>query len=151
MTRSEKPTPGVDRVRYAFNVTRQAFVNLGVKVADAPVSRLRGLLGKVRLRSNEGLWVVPSHGIHTFGLMFPIDVIYLDTQLRVVHLIEGLGPLRIASIRLDTESVLELPAKSIYLSSTQLGDQLKICSPAEMQAYWAPDESKPLGAASRKT
>jgi len=132
----------VDLVRYAFNVTRQSFINLGVKTADASLTRLRGLLGKVRLRSNEGLWVVPSRGIHTVGLMFPIDVIYLDAQLRVVHLIEGLGPLRIAPIRLNTESILELPARSIYGSGTRLGDQLMISSPAEMEAYWVSNPSK---------
>ena len=64
----------------AFNVTRQSFISLGVAVADSPFARLRGLLGKARLRSDEAMWVVPSHGVHTIGLRFPIDVIYLDAQ-----------------------------------------------------------------------
>jgi len=108
-----------------------------VAVADTPMSRLRGLLGKMRLRSNEGLWMFPSRGIHTIGLMFPIDVIYLDSQLRIVHFIESLGPLRIPSIRLQSESVLELPVRTIYESGTQIGDQLMICTPDKMEAYWA--------------
>ena len=83
----------VSRVWYAFNITRQSFINLGVTVADTPWARLRGLLGKMRMRSDEGLWLVPSRGIHTLGLMFPIDAIYLDGDLRVVHLVENLGPL----------------------------------------------------------
>jgi uncharacterized membrane protein (UPF0127 family) len=121
----------------AFNISRQCFLNLGVKVADTPLSRLRGLLGKMRLRSNEALWMFPSRGIHTVGLMFPIDVIYLDSQLRIVHLIEGLGPLRITPIRLHSESVLELPVRTIYESGTQIGDQLMIGTPDKMEAYWA--------------
>jgi len=94
----------------------------------------------MRLRSDEGLWVVPSRGIHTVGLMFPIDVIYLDTQLRVIHVIESLGPLRFGPLSLRCKSVLELPARSIYDSGTHLGDQLMICGPNEMEAYWAAQE-----------
>lgn len=123
---------------YAFNVSRQSFINLGVAVADTPLTRLRGLLGKMRLRSDEALWVVPSRGIHTIGLLFPIDLIYLDAKLRVIHLIEHLGPLRIAPVRWQCASVLELPARSIYDSGTQVGDQLMICSPEEMRGYWTP-------------
>lgn len=89
------------------------------------------------MRSDEGIWLVPSRGIHTFGLMFSIDVIYLDADLRVVHLVEGLGPLRIGPLRLGCESVLELPARTIYGSGTQLGDRLMICAPHKMEAYWA--------------
>ena len=126
---------------YAFNISRQCFLNLGVKVADTPLSRLRGLLGKMRLRSDEGLWMFPSRGIHTVGLMFSIDVIYLDSQLRIVHLIENLCPLRIAPIRLHSESVLELPVRTIYESGTQVGDQLMICKPEEMEAYCASQTS----------
>ena len=121
---------------YAFNVARQSFISLGVAVADTPLARLRGLLGKMRIRSDEALWVVPSHGIHTFGLMFPIDVIYLDAKMRVIAMLEGLGPLRIAPIRWQSTSVLELPARSIFGSGTQVGDQLMICSPEEMELYW---------------
>ena len=121
----------------AFNISKQSFVNLGVTVADTPLARLRGLLGKVRMRSDEAVWIVPSHGIHTFGLMFAIDVVYLDAQHRVIHLIENLGPLRIAGIRRQCASVLQLPARSIYGSGTQVGDQLLICSPEKMLDYWA--------------
>jgi uncharacterized membrane protein (UPF0127 family) len=133
----------VSTVYYAFNVTRQSFINLGVSIADTPWARLRGLLGRMRLRSDEGLWIIPSRGIHTFGLMFPIDVVYLDAGLRVVHVMESLGPLRIAPIRLKSESVLELPARSVYESGTQVGDQLLICTPAEMENYWSSQDQPP--------
>lgn len=126
----------------AFNITRQSFINLGVTIADTLLTRLRGLLGKMRLRSDEALWVVPSHGIHTIGLMFPIDVIYVDDQLRVIYLIENLGPLRIAPIRLHCASVLQLPARSISDSGTQVGDQLLICTPQEMDQFWNSQQSK---------
>src|ERR1044071_1437832 len=79
----------------AFNVTRQSFVSLGVTKANTTFARLRGLIGKARMRSNEAVWVVPSRGVHTIGLRFAIDVLYLDAEMQVVHVIENLGPLRI--------------------------------------------------------
>jgi uncharacterized membrane protein (UPF0127 family) len=125
----------VKRILYAFNISRQSFINLGVSAADTPLARLRGLLGRFKLRSDEAIWVVPSRGIHTFGLLFNIDVIYLDSQCRVVHLIEHLGPLRIAPLRLRCASVLELPSGSIYKSGTQVGDRLLIKSPEQLDRY----------------
>jgi uncharacterized membrane protein (UPF0127 family) len=121
----------------AFNISRQSFLSLGVTVADTQLARMRGLLGKMRMRSDEAVWIVPSQGIHTLGLRFTIDVVYLDGQQRVVHTIENLRPLRIAGIRWQCASVLELPARSICGSGTQVGDQLLICSPEKMRDYWA--------------
>ena len=126
----------VQRTFYVFNQTRQSFLSLGVSPADTHMTRLRGLLGRMKLRSDEGLWLVPCQGIHTIGLVFPIDVIYLDDNRRVIHLIEHLGPFRIAPIRRHSSSVLELPARTIYSSNTQIGDELLICSPDEMESYW---------------
>ena len=119
----------------AFNISSQSFISLGVSAADTTLARLRGLLGKMRMRSDEALWVVPSRGIHTIGLVFPIDVLYLDSDLRVVRVVEHLGPWRIAPLKWRCASVLELPARSIYESGTRVGDQLIICPPAEMHAY----------------
>jgi uncharacterized protein len=121
---------------YVFNESRQSFVHLGVDRADTSFRRLRGLLGRWSLRNDEGLWVIPSRGIHTIGLLFPIDVVYLDAAGRVVYLIEQLKPFRIASIRMHCDSVLELPIRSIYSSNTQIGDRLIIMTPEEMQIHW---------------
>jgi uncharacterized membrane protein (UPF0127 family) len=127
----------VEEKYYIFNQTRQSFLHLGVSVADTSLRRLKGLVGRLTLRSNEGLWVMPSQGIHTIGLFFPIDVIYLSESCQVIHLIEHMKPFRIAPIRIQCRSVLELPARTIYTSNTQVGDQLMLCTPEQMTAYWA--------------
>ena len=119
-----------------FNQTRQSFLSLGVIVADTHLSRLAGLLGQRRLRANEGLWVVPSRGIHTIGMLFVMDVIYLDKDHRVIHTIENLGPFRVAPIRLNCASVLELPVRSIFASDTRVGDKLEIRSADETEIHW---------------
>jgi uncharacterized protein len=126
----------VQRTFYVFNLTRQAFLSLAVNPAHTHLTRLRGLLGKIKLRWDEGLWVAPCQGIHTIGLLFPIDVIYLDEQRRVIHLIEQVAPFRVTPIRRQSSSVLELPPRTIYSSNTQMGDELLICSPEEMENYW---------------
>ena len=119
----------MDQKYCVFNQSRQSFLHLGVARADTSFRRLRGLLGRWSLRSDEGLWVIPSRGIHTVGLFFQIDVVYLDESCRVVHLIESLKPFRIPPLRIHCESVLELPTRSIYTSNTQIGDQLLILTP----------------------
>ncbi len=115
-----------------FNRTRESFLTLNATVADTHLGRLKGLLGRLRLSSDEAIWVVPSQGIHTFGLLFPIDLVYLDDQDRVVHVVENLGPWRLAPIRRSSASVLELPTRTIFSSHTQVGDELLICTPEEL-------------------
>lgn len=123
------------RTYWVFNQTRESFLSLGVRAADTSFSRLKGLIGKLRLRSDDGIWVVPSRGIHTIGVLFPIDVVYLDEDSRVIHLVEHFGRFRIAPIRRQAASVLELRTHTIHYSHTQVGDRLLICTQAEMGAH----------------
>jgi len=127
--------PGRARRVCVFNLTRQSFLCLGVEVADTQWKRMRGLLGRWRLRADDGIWVVPSQGIHTVGLFFPIDVVYLDANSRAVHLVEHLNPFRIGPLKTQSRSVLELPARSIFCSDTRLGDRLIICSPEDLAKH----------------
>jgi uncharacterized membrane protein (UPF0127 family) len=109
-----------------------------VTPADTVLARLKGLIGKLRLRLDEGLWVVPSQGVHTLGVLFPLDLIYLDEDHRVIHVIEHFPRFRIAPLRTQAASVLELPTHTIYSSQTQPGDQLIICGVEEMEGRFTP-------------
>jgi len=122
---------------YAFNKTRESFLGLSIMSPRTLFGRLRGLLGRLRIGLGEGLWLIPSRGIHTIGMLFPIDVIYLDADYRVIHLVEHLRPLRISPIRLRSSSLLQVPAHTIYASQTKLGDRMLICPPHEMETYLA--------------
>jgi len=132
-----------------FNQTRESFLSLGITRADNHLARLKGLLGRFKLRSDEGLWIVPSWGIHTIGLLFPIDLVYLDTESRVIHLVEHLGTFRIGPIRTESASVLELPTRTIYSSQTQVGDRLMIRSTEGMEAYLQEHQTKSAATASQ--
>jgi uncharacterized membrane protein (UPF0127 family) len=116
-----------------YNQTRECFLSLNVAAADTILGRLRGLIGRISLRSDEGLWVVPSQGVHTLGVLFPVDLIYLDAGYRVIHLVEHLPSFRIAPLVVQAESVLELPTHTIYSSQTQTGDELVICLAEQME------------------
>ena len=123
------------RSYWVFNQTRESFLSLGVSPADSWFTRLKGLAGKVRLRSDDGLWVVPSGSIHTIGVPFPIDLVYLDAGLEVIHLIERFGGFRIAPLREESASVLQLPTRTIHFSHTEVGDRLLICTQPEMESH----------------
>ncbi|HVO97181.1 MAG TPA: DUF192 domain-containing protein [Bryobacteraceae bacterium] len=124
------------RQRYVvFNKTRESFLSLGVVAADTHLARLKGLLGRFRLRADEGIWVVPSQGVHTVGVLFAIDLIYLDEHNRVIQALESFGTFRIGPIHRNCASVLELAPRTIYSSHTQVGDELLISSPEETERY----------------
>ena len=125
----------MDRRTYCvYNQTRECFLCLGVTPADTVAARLKGLIGKLKLKLDEGLWVVPSQGVHTLGVLFPLDLIYLDENHRVIHVIEHFPRFRIAPLRTQAASVLELPTHTIYSSQTQPGDQLIICGAEEIES-----------------
>lgn len=127
-----------ERKRFCvYNKTRECFLSLGVTVADTTLTRLRGLIGRFNVRSDEGVWIVPSSGVHTIGVMIPLDLIYLDRSYRVIHVMEHFPTFRIAPIRADSDSVLELPTHTIYSSQTQVGDRLLICPADEIEKHFS--------------
>ncbi len=113
---------------YVYNKTREAFVATSAKVADSYFPRLIGLLGKTKrwAQAGNGLWIVPSRGVHTIGMLFPIDLIFLNKEKKVVYVEEHVRPFRISGVSLKAASVLELPPHTIYRSQTQVGDQFEI-------------------------
>lgn len=124
----------MDKTTYCvYNQTRECFLSLGVTPADTVFARLKGLIGRLNMRSDEGLWVVPSSGVHTWGVLFPLDLIYLDENLRVVYVTEHFPRFKVAPLKIRAASVLELPTHTIYSSQTQPGDQLVICAAEEIE------------------
>src|SRR5919106_1928862 len=109
-----------------INLTKQTWLATKVRKADNFLTRLIGLLKRTKLGPEEALWLMPSKGIHTIGMKFPIDVIFLGKDNIVLNLISGMVPYRISGIRLTAYSVLELPNGTIHKSCTEVGDQLEI-------------------------
>jgi uncharacterized membrane protein (UPF0127 family) len=113
---------------YVYNKTRETFVATEAMLANDYFHRLVGLLGKTKswARHGRGLWIVPSSGVHTIGMLFPIDIIFLNKEKEVIHVAEYIRPFRIAKVFGSSASVLELPAHTIYKTGTKVGDRLEI-------------------------
>jgi uncharacterized membrane protein (UPF0127 family) len=113
---------------YAFNTTRQAFLASQLRCADSHLSRLIGLMGTPpgALASGHGLWIVPCHGVHTFGMRYAIDLVYLNDKYEVVHTEENVKPWRVAAVCLEASTVLELSPHTIFQTSTCVGDKIEI-------------------------
>ncbi len=116
------------RKGYAYNRTRQTFLASDLRVADTHWSRFRGLLGTTRdcFTAGQGLWIKPCQGVHTLGMRFAIDVIYLDSEMRVIHIEENVKPWRITPVRLQAATVLEVPPHTVWETGTNLQDQIEI-------------------------
>jgi uncharacterized protein len=108
------------------NLSKQTWLATKVRKADNFVTRLVGLLKRTHLGPEEALWLMPSKGIHTIGMKFPIDVVFLNKDHHVVGLMAELAPNRISAIHFSGYSVLELPSGTIRKSRTEIGDQFEI-------------------------
>jgi uncharacterized membrane protein (UPF0127 family) len=107
------------------NRTRGATLASDVQLADTPHARRTGLLKRDTLNPGQGLWIFPTQAIHTFGMRFPIDVVFIDRQMRVKRIYHQLAPFRLTSLVWSAQSVLELPPGSLAGTQTGVGDELQ--------------------------
>jgi len=89
------------------------------------VARLFGLLGRRPLAAGEGLLLEPCSSVHTIGMRYPIDVVLLDGDGRVLSTRSALGPLRLAAAP-RTRRVLELPPNSLATLGISPGVKLTV-------------------------
>jgi uncharacterized protein len=121
------------RAHCAYNQTRECFLGLEVRAADLPSAGIGELMSARPLKSGEGVWLAPFRGIPTASVPAPLDLIYLDNDCRVIETVESFPTFQASSSSPRPQSVLALPAHSIYSSQTQAGDQLVLCVAEEME------------------
>lgn len=92
-------------------------------VADTPLARLKGLLGRSELPRGEGLLLRPASAVHTWFMRFPIDAVFVDRDLVVVGVAADLKPWRAAGRR-GARAVVELPAGESERRGLKPGDAL---------------------------
>ena len=107
------------------NRTRGAILASKLQLADTPRARRIGLLKHDKLDAGEGLWIYPTQAIHTFGMKFPIDVVFIDKQMRVRRVYQDLVPYRLTRFVWSARSVLELPSGCLAGTKTEVGDELQ--------------------------
>ena len=102
-------------------------------VADTWLSRLRGLIGRKELLPDEGLLLTPEGSIHTWFMRFPIDIVFLESDLTVLGLREGVKPWRMSGWR-GARAVLELPAGTCERRKLRPGDRLSLSESTDENA-----------------
>ena len=124
-----------------FNVTRQTEIATCAETADRGANRRKGLLGRDGLAPGEGLWIVPCEAVHTFGMRFAIDLIYLDRKHRIVKTRSNVKPSRLSAC-FSAHSILELPSGVVCATQAMPGDMLEFESYRWNQnsSYAAPND-----------
>lgn len=102
----------------------QAVIVENLQIANKPWSRIRGLLFKPALASNQGLALIPCNSIHSLGMRYAIDVIYLDKKNQVVKCSSDFKPNSLGPIVFKANAVIELPAGRLRGLDVRVGDQL---------------------------
>jgi hypothetical protein len=99
---------------------------LGNRIAVAGTSKERrtGLLNHTGLGEGEGLLIVPCESVHSFGMKFAIDVVFVNKKKVVVKVRPNMVKRRIA-LSFRAHSVVELPVGAIERTGTEPGDQLE--------------------------
>ena len=82
------------------------------------------MLGERKLSPGDGLLIVPSQGVHTWGMMFPIDIVVLDSDWNVLAMRRRMRQFRMTRIFWKAAAVLELPSGMLDSSATAIGDAL---------------------------
>ena len=82
---------------------------MNVRPADTAWTRMVGLLGRASLPQDEGLLLAPAWSIHTWGMRFAIDVVFVDRDDRVLRIVEAMRPWRLVS-QWKAHAVVELAA-----------------------------------------
>jgi uncharacterized membrane protein (UPF0127 family) len=108
----------------ARNASLNTVIADRVGVAASRRARAVGLLTRSGLAPGEALWIVPSRGVHTWGMRFTIDVLALDEAGTVIDCVPNLRPWRVRLPKKGTAGVLELPAGTLAASHTALGHQI---------------------------
>lgn len=110
----------------AVNLTTGEEIANDVTVADGVFSRMKGLLGRETMAPGTALLIIPCKGVHTFGMKFSLDIIFLDRRKRVIGVREDLVPNRLSVMHLGATSVMEMPAGRIAATRTRVGDEIEI-------------------------
>jgi hypothetical protein len=109
----------------ATDLDTGAVLASNVVVAATRATRAVGLMARENLAPGEALWIVPSRGVHTCWMRFPIDVIALDDKGVIIDRVVNLKPWRIRLPRRGTAGVLELRAGTLDAAGAHIGHRIE--------------------------
>lgn len=112
------------RLVRVVNRTRGTLLAERAALATSHWSRFWGLMGRGALPPGSGLVLRPGGGIHTCFMRIPIDVLHVDRQDRVTHVLRGIRPWRFGPLFVGSKCAIELPSGTAR--DTQVGDQIEV-------------------------
>ncbi len=118
---------GAAQVIQVINVTRGTVLAHRARRARTFFDRGRGLMFSPPLPGGAGLVIDPCNSIHMFFMRYPLDIVFLDRQGRVVFMYEGIKPWRVGRVVRGARMAVELPEGTIAASHTQPGDEIALC------------------------
>ncbi len=98
-------------------------------LAKRPLSRMGGYLRRDADRGEGGLLLYPASSVHTFGMRFPIHIVYLSPRGQVLRVQAHIPPWRVGAMVRGTRAVLELPADDIPTPPVEVGDTVLVAFP----------------------
>ncbi len=101
--------------------------SIKVRVAHTWLARMRGLLGYPQPAPGEGVLIPRCSSIHTIGMSYPIDVVFLDQSMVVVRVCPGVPPGRLALWSRGATHVLEMAAGQAAAVGIRAGQTLEAC------------------------
>lgn len=107
------------------NITQNTIVASKVCLADSFIIRLKGLLGTDKLESGAAFIIRPCNSIHTFGMRYTIDVVFLNKQNKIIKITKAMVANRF-SLCLNSSYVVELPFGTIDATGTKVGDTISL-------------------------
>ncbi|GIL16654.1 MAG: hypothetical protein BroJett040_04050 [Oligoflexia bacterium] len=109
-----------------FNKTKSAELISDLKIADNLFSRMKGLLGTNELSENQAMWIHRCNSIHTYFMKYPIDCVFLTRDLRVLSIVESVGPWKMVWPQWGADSVVEMRSGNAKKLKLNIGDELHV-------------------------
>ena len=109
-----------------LNLSKSRAILEEAELCDTFGRRLRGLLGRKLLPPGKGIIIKPCRSVHTVGMTFPIDVVFVDGKGRICRMVENLKPNKISSGAKSACFVIEAPAGTLSLTQTAVGDRIQL-------------------------
>ncbi|MHC1717118.1 MAG: DUF192 domain-containing protein [Acidaminococcaceae bacterium] len=107
------------------NISKKIAIATEAKIADNFITRLKGLLGTDHLKEGSALIIRPCNGIHTLGMKYSIDVIFIDKSDKVIKIVSDMPSRKISTCN-NASYVIETPSGVIRMTNTTIGDIISI-------------------------
>lgn len=107
------------------NTTRGTLLATEAAFALSRGARRRGLAGRVAMDAGEALILPRCRQVHSFGMLFDIDVLFLDRNGAVVRACPCMSPRRVSPVAWGASTAVELPSGTIAATRTRARDRVE--------------------------